>query len=167
MATTVPLSLPIPVLRTRNQLNYSICKLLYISVIFLCFITDILVQQTRSFQWLLDASHAPTASGQVGTHPLFKNTASSLKLISPTSISMSYSTLANVARYEPTIYFHSVYEWLYGFASFPILNPETARRLVSYYTFLGLQQIFTSFLVCELDLGNSELCLLSRCGVSG
>ena len=79
----------------------------------------------------MDATTYPTASGQMGTHPLFKNSASCLKIHSDTKISLRYSTIANVARYEPQVYCRSVYEWVAELASFTFLNPETARRLVS------------------------------------
>ena len=94
--------------------------------------TIILVRHTESFRWLLDVSNYPTSSGQLGTHPLFKNASSALNIISETQLSLSYSTLAHCARYEPMVYYRSVYEWLYPLAAFNILNPETARRLVRY-----------------------------------
>ena len=108
----------------------------------------------------MDATTYPTATGQIGTHPLFKNTSSSLKIHSNTKISLSYSTLANVARYDPLVYFRSVYEWVTDLASFSILNPETARRLVIYRSFI---LVLILILVCWCDFGGAKLRLLSCC----
>ena len=105
----------------------------------ICSIIYILVRHTESFRWLLDVSNYPSPSGQLGTHPLFKNSSSALNIISETQLSLSYSTLAHVARYEPLVYFGSVYEWLYDLAAFSILNPETARRLVCYISNFNVQ----------------------------
>ena len=101
----------------------------YLKIYFIIIIL-FLVQNTKSFVWLLDVSNYPTSTGQFGTHPLFKNSVSALNILSEKQLSLSYSTLGHVARYEPSVYLKSIYEWLYDLAAFSILNPETARRLV-------------------------------------
>ena len=128
---------PTEVMLVRNQLHFSICKFLLIKDLFRTIVL-FSVQNTGSFVWLLDVSNYPTSTGQLGTHPLFKNSVSTLNILSEKQLSLSYSTLAHVSRYEPMIYHKSVYEWLYDFAAFSILNPETARRLVINRSFIHL-----------------------------
>ena len=69
---------------------------------------------------------------ELSPHPLFSGSGKVINLISDSELTVSYSNYAEALRYEPDVYLGTDYFWLHELASYPLLDIENCRRMVSF-----------------------------------
>ena len=64
-------------------------------------------------------------------HPLLSELCDIIRVISDTEITVNFTTCSESLRYEPDVYLNTPYSWLHPVATYPMLDIENCRRMVS------------------------------------
>ena len=115
----------------RDQLHQYICK--YFVIIYYIIIFFLVgVSGSEQYNWLVDTMVFNSGRTELSPHPLFSGSGKVINLISDSELTVSYSNYAEALRYEPDVYLGTDYFWLHELASYPLLDIENCRRMVSF-----------------------------------
>ena len=97
------------------------------------------VQKTENFLWLLNTQFSPPVDA---VHPLDLPESSTLQLNSDGNLIVSRSSLNRLASTESVMYCGSQKDWISPLASFSLVNPEKCRRLVRYFIYRYVTNLY-------------------------